>query len=76
MQTDLDIEQDYDAAILHYIANAILNLDDAELLHLPNQIGKSKNTSKNARARVSSDWPEADKSTTLHPPAEDKLTAA
>jgi hypothetical protein len=37
-RTDLDIEEDNDAAILHYIANAILNLDDAELFQLPNQI--------------------------------------
>jgi len=50
-RTDLDIEEDNDAAILHYIANAILNLDDAELFQLPNT---SKQQSKQARARVSS----------------------
>jgi hypothetical protein len=35
---DLGIEEDNDAAILHYMANAIVNLDDAELFHLPNNI--------------------------------------
>ena len=51
-RTDLDIEEDNEAAILHYIAMAILDLDDAELYHLPNPHDTHK--LKQARARVSS----------------------
>ena len=48
-RTDLDIEEDNDTAILHYIANAILNLDDAELFQLPNHIIR---TNQNKQGRV------------------------
>ena len=34
METDLNVEQDNDAAILHHIADAFLNLDEAVLLNL------------------------------------------